>query len=122
MNENGLDPSALTPDAIAGVISQLTQNPQLLSTIASLIGASPTATKSESSEATAEPSPVTAQTQDVLSLLSPILSGAQKRSSECQHREALLCALKPYVSGRRAEMIDHILKYGKFGDMLKKLK
>ena len=122
MDENSLEPSALTSDAIAGAISLLTQNPQLLSTITSLIGAPQPENQSEGVKTSAEPSPDTAPSHDVLSLLSPILSSVQKRSPESQRREALLCALKPYVSSRRAEMIDHVLKYGKFGDILKKLK
>ena len=41
MNGNGFDPSSITPDALSGAISQLTQNPQLLSSIAAMIGAPP---------------------------------------------------------------------------------
>jgi hypothetical protein len=122
MNESGFDLSSITPDALSGAISQLTRNPQLLSSIASMIGAPapPNAdTAAEASVSTAEKSEAP---KDMLATLAPLLSGGIKRSPEEERRDALLCALKPYMSGRRAEMIEYILKYGKFGDILKKLK
>ncbi len=122
MNENGFDLSLITPDALSGAISQLTQNPQLLSSIAAMIGAPPppnaeTAVETATGDAEKADAP-----KDMLATLAPLLSGGIKRTPGEERRDALLCALKPYMSGRRSEMIDYILKYGKFGDMLKKLK
>ena len=129
MNENGFDLSSITPDALSGAISQLTRNPQLLSSIASMIGAPPPPTAQPSVETAADDSEEKAEKaekseapKDMLATLAPLLSGGIKRTPGEERRDALLCALKPYMSGRRAEMIEYILKYGKFGDILKKLK
>ena len=129
MNENGFDLSSITPDALSGAISQLTRNPQLLSSIASMIGAPPppnaqpsVETAADDSEEKAEKAEKSEAPKDMLATLAPLLSGGIKRTPGEERRDALLCALKPYMSGRRAEMIEYILKYGKFGDILKKLK
>ena len=118
MNENGFDPSRITPDALSGAIAQLTQNPSLLSSIASMIGVPPP--QSTASQDSADKSG--AQQKDIISTIAPLLSEGIKRSPDEKRRDAFLSALKPYVSGRRAEMIEYILKYGKFGDIIKKLK
>ena len=126
MNENGFDLSSITPDALSGAISQLTRNPQLLSSIASMIGVPPPPNVQPSVETAADDSEEKAEKseapKDMLATLAPLLSGGIKRTPGEERRDALLCALKPYMSGRRAEMIEYILKYGKFGDILKKLK
>ena len=129
MNENGFDLSSITPDALSGAISQLTRNPQLLSSIASMIGAPPppnaqpsVETAADDSEEKAEKAEKSEAPKDMLATLAPLLSGGIKRTPGEERRDALLCALKPYMSGRGAEMIEYILKYGKFGDILKKLK
>lgn len=126
MNENGFDLSSITPDALSGAISQLTRNPQLLSSIASMMGAPPPPNAQPSVETAADDSEEKAEKseapKDMLATLAPLLSGGIKRAPGEERRDALLCALKPYMSGRRAEMIEYILKYGKIGDILKKLK
>lgn len=41
--------------------------------------------------------------------------------SESDHRAALLCAMKPYLSADRREAIDYIIKLSRLGDLLKSL-
>lgn len=66
---------------------------------------------------------------ELVSSLSPILSrldpsksrsGDGHNSAE-KNREALLCALKPYVSESRREAIDYIIRISQISDMLKHL-
>ena len=45
-----------------------------------------------------------------------------KTDAPCRaHRTALLCALRPYVSPRRREAIDYIIKIDRLGDLLHNL-
>ncbi|MBE6538570.1 MAG: hypothetical protein E7671_03795 [Ruminococcaceae bacterium] len=53
-------------------------------------------------------------------LLSLIGGGGPKSKSEAD-REALLCALKPYLSHEKADTIDRLIKLSRLGDILKSL-
>ena len=65
---------------------------------------------------------------DVMAMLRPMLSAAPQKSassppsSAAHHRVALLCALKPYLSSERCEVIDYFTRMSKMGDLLKNLK
>jgi hypothetical protein len=86
------------------------------------------------SETTAAESSVSAipseKISQVMATLAPIFSEVSKDSrlekeitgSREEHRYALLCALRPYLSRERREMVDYILKFGKIGELLKKIK
>jgi hypothetical protein len=59
--------------------------------------------------------------------LGPMLSESSFASKEIKgsredHRYALLCALRPYLSEERREVIDYLLRFGKIGELLKKIK
>ena len=64
---------------------------------------------------------------DVIAAMGPLLSGgrggerggAVGKRSECDKRTALLLALKPYMSPRRCEAIDYIIRLNKLGDVIK---
>ena len=64
---------------------------------------------------------------DVMAAMGPLLSGGGKggkgggggKRSECDKRIALLLALKPYMSPRRCEAIDYIIRLNKLGDVVK---
>ncbi len=67
---------------------------------------------------------------ELMATLGPVLSGLQKNRSEPSgakaqntpdHRAALLCALKPYLSRERCEAIDYIIKFSRLSDVLKNL-
>ncbi len=103
MSETGFDLNSIPPEAISSAISKLTENPDLLTSVASAFGAE-------------------APSGNALSALLPMLGGSVKKTPEEERRDALLCALKPYLSTRRCEAIDYMLKFGKFGDIFKKLK
>lgn len=40
----------------------------------------------------------------------------------CARREALLCALKPYLSHERAVAVDYLLRLSRVGDAIKAMK
>lgn len=62
---------------------------------------------------------------DVMAAMGPLLSGGGGgkggggKKSECDKRTALLLALKPYMSPRRREAIDYIIRLNKLGDVIK---
>ena len=45
-----------------------------------------------------------------------------KKSGACVGREALLLALKPYLSPARCEAVDYLIRLGRIGDTLRALK
>lgn len=58
----------------------------------------------------------------VRSLLHPRTSGDHKEGGgQCERREALLCALKPYLSRERCEAVDYLLRLWRVGDSIKAL-
>ena len=42
--------------------------------------------------------------------------------SACQRREALLCAMKPYLSPARREAVDYLIRLARVGDAIRALK
>ena len=45
-----------------------------------------------------------------------------KKSGACAGREALLLALKPYLSPARCEAVDYLIRLGRIGDTLRAFK
>ena len=56
----------------------------------------------------------------MLSLLSPQPSHPQRSSEDGDRRSALLVALRPYLSESRREAIDYIIKISQVTDLIKK--
>ena len=70
-----------------------------------------------------------------VSAMAPLLKGLLGRStappespevreppSACRRREALLLALKPYLSGERCEAVDYLIRLARVGDAIRALK
>ena len=118
---------ALSSDNISAAVGKLLEHPELISMVASVLGgeASPSAQDVSTEEQPSDESiPVEAQIKDTPELLSsvmPLLSKLTGSGSPCRH-EALLCALKPYVSQSRCEAIDYILKISRMSSLVKGLK
>lgn len=118
--------------AISGAIAKLKEHPEIISAVASaLAGGSdnnPPQDDAPSEQASA-PSmsgiPME-KLSEIISTLGPMLSDNQFKSeikgSREDHRYALLCALRPYLNEERREMVDYVLKFGRIGDLLKKMK
>lgn len=129
MNNGGFDLSAIPPDALSGAISQLTAHPEILSAVASALGRAPRqdepdkSPESESAEAsTSPPQPDLSALMGSIAPVMAALGGKRKRDPRDEHRDALLCALKPYLCEERRRVLEHILQIGQFGDIFKMIK
>lgn len=124
MNGGGFDLGSISPEALSGAISQISAHPELISAVASALGNSaPEENEKDSSPTSAPPSEPNLSA--IISSLSPVmaaLGGKHKKDPRDEHRYALLCALKPYLNDERQRVLDHILKIGQLGDILKMIK
>ena len=124
MNEARTDFSS---DAISGAVRSLLERPELLSSVASALGVDLGAVKKTHEGTVQEASEeknVTKNEPDTdgaMAAFAPVLSRLCAGGTEFRH-EALLCALKPYVSPSRADAIDHILKFAKMSSLVKGLR
>ena len=130
MNTGGFDLSAIPPEALSGAIAQLTAHPELISAVASALGSN-TPQSEPSPEESAEAAPVSAPSSPQLDLgslmgsIAPVmaaLGGKRKKDPREEHRDALLCALKPYLNDERRRVLEHMLKIGQLGDIFKMMK
>ena len=125
--------------SLSEAIEKLMANPEIISMVASAIGNSPHTAQSEdpqSEENSKEESaavmaaPSSPDLGNILSTLSPLISGFGKKGNNNPHdnsdsirnREALLCALRPYISQGRREAIDYILQLSRISELLKQVK
>lgn len=132
MSEN--NPAIPSPDMIQGMIGTLMSNPDLLKSIAGALGGIDSkaekqedevseAVENKSEESANEPTLPTASIPpeliSKLPLILSLLSGSDSppKSQGEKNREALLCALKPYLSPSRAEAIEKIIKLSRLGDI-----
>ena len=120
---------------ISDAIAKLKEHPEIISAVASaLSGNNGNNTDNNINEEKTEapivssPFPMEKLTE-VMATLGPMLSemgsspvGKEIKGSREDHRYALLCALRPYLSDGRREMVDYVLKFGRIGDLLKKMK
>ncbi len=124
------DISLPSSEALSGMINALKENPELLQSIASSLGMANTdkekgkeTVENESTEQkTEEASAASAMPPEIMKALPTILSlmkgdGKPKSKSEA-NREALLCALKPYLSKSRADAIEKVIRLSRIGDIL----
>lgn len=114
MSESGFDLSAIPADALSDAISKISEHPEIISTVASALNLGEGA-------ATEKP-PQAEGLGSIMTMLGPLLSGGAKKSPRDNQRDALLCALKPYLSEERRHLIDNILKFGQLGNILKLIK
>lgn len=119
---------ALSTDNISAAVGKLLEHPELISMVASVLGGTsppPSEPVDPIGEANDGDSvSVGAQVKDapdIMASLIPMLSKLACGGGSCRH-EALLCALKPYVSASRCEAIDYILKISRMSSLVKGLK
>lgn len=133
-----MTPSLPSSEAIGGMINTLMSNPELMKNILGAIGGQGNgeAESTEEKEAdthveekkdggdeTAGTVPALSVPPELLSklpLLLSLLGGGESlpKSKREQEREALLCALKPYISHERAEALEKIIKISRLSDLL----
>ena len=103
LNDN---PSTNSAPDISGMISGLLSNPAAMSMLSSLIGGMKSgAADAPASVAPISPPPPPAPRQDAVPALASLHGGAKRDD----RRSELLCALKPFVSPSRREMIDRLV-------------
>ena len=126
------------PASLSDAINMLMENPQIISSVASALGnmsqGGASATDKASTpdvEKTEVPpvdrTPASIDLSSLISSISPLISGTSQdrqhstygKGSESRQREALLYALKPYVSQSRQDAIDYIIKISRMSEVLK---
>ena len=120
---------------ISEAIAKLREHPEIISAVSSALSGSglpPSETETTNSDIAtpSTPSIPIEKISQVMATLGPMLSEASKgppsgkeiTGSREDHRYALLCALRPYLSRERREIVDYILRFGKIGELLKKMK
>ena len=124
MNEGRFDPGSIPPELLSGALSRISEHPELISMVASALGGGDAPTEDKETPASASPSP-SGDPAALLGAIGPIMSAlgkSHRKSPREEHRDALLCALKPYLSEERRRSIDQIMKLGQLGDILKIIK
>ena len=128
------DISIPSAEALSGMINTLKENPALLQSIAASLGMTNASEKEEkeaneeaketdaSEQKATETSAMPAIPPEIMKALPTVLSlmngnGKPKSKSEA-NREALLYALKPYLSKSRADAIEKIIRLSRIGDIL----
>ncbi len=131
-------------EAISEAIDKLMSNPEILTNIMGALGGSAPKQEKEAVSDLEEEVPHTAQAStsaaaDASPMFSPELlaklpgimsalggsgtaSASSSKSRALSESEALLCALKPYLSPHRAEAVDKILKLSRLGSIIGNIK
>ena len=114
------------PEGLSAAIDKLMANPQIINMVASALGtpSAPSPSKNDDEKSppkdTAVPTAAMPQLDKLLPLIGK-LSNASSEASTFKH-EALLCAIKPYLSHSRCEAIDQIIRISKMSAIIGQLK
>ena len=108
---------------VGDIFSSLLSNPEMLAKLPSIISAAkPIIDMFSQSQKS-----VSSSTSDSVAT-GALISGSDNKSAptrtlgrEAECRNALLCAMKPYLSSDRQNTIDYIVKLSRLGDILKTL-
>lgn len=129
---------AVQNDALSQMLEHVLANPEIIKTVASALSSS-TPTAEGNVNAVANDVAASTDAADVkkistdeisdklpqiMSMLRPMMSEGAKSGSSfgaSSNKEALLCAVKPYLSGGRREAIDYIIKLSHLSEILKKM-
>lgn len=120
------------PSSLSDAINMLMENPQIISSVAAALGnmsqnSDNAAASYRKEEEAPSDTPAASDLSSLISSLTPLMSdaiGGRSHSSpakktESGQREALLYALKPYVSQSRQEAIDYIIRISRMSEVLK---
>ena len=129
-------PSTPSADNLSGLLASLLSNNELMEKVSSIIGTGSAEeekkeegrNKTDMGTMLSDPV-ILSKLPEVISVLRPMLEPSAKasppsgeHSSAVDHRTALLCALKPYLSPKRCEAIDYFTRISKLGDMVRNMK
>ncbi len=122
MSGGGETGAPATPD-LSAILGKLTENPELLSSIASGLRAS-MPTEPAADKPTVEASALPSLDPEMLTRLLPVVSalggGGGKRPDS--PRCTLLSALKPFLSPERCRAVDYMIKMDGLGGLLQNFK
>lgn len=124
------------PSSLSDAINMLMENPAIISSVASALGNLSSVNEGQTESAPAQdesavkaeaPQSPQPDLSSLVSTLTPLMSGLSgsknsgrsRGSTETDRREALLYALKPYVSEGRREAIDYIIRISRMSEVLK---
>lgn len=122
---------APSTEQLPELLNTLLGNEELMSKLSGIVNSSADdAPSSPGNISTALSDPaLLAKLPDVIATLRPMFDnksnsqGAHKDSHGAgDRRTALLCALKPYLSPKRCEAIDYIMKINRLGEVMKNIK
>ena len=149
VREDQIEAAPSSDDKISNAISRLLEHPELISMVASTIGMPApsfaqkseiqnmssdsggvdmaTSTSSQETDKDTGAATVPAISGEVLSSVMPMLSKLSTVKNDVAHskggrHEALLCALKPYLSEGRSQAVDYIIKLSQVSEILGKLR
>ena len=119
------------PIQLSEMLDKLLANPQILSSVASALASS----QGQTAQAPPENAVQTSVRQDpsldavadklpeIMNMLRPMISPSvsSSKSDGGGKKEALLCAVKPYLSDGRREAVDYIIKLSRIAEILKKM-
>ncbi|MBQ7315457.1 MAG: hypothetical protein IJW83_05585 [Clostridia bacterium] len=98
-------------ERIAALVERLMEQPQLLETVSALLNETPTATPPPSSSSTEDDTPASVEP-------TPERDGMRSGDTK-DRRHQLLCALRPYLSDRRAKALDSFEAIANLLDFMK---
>ena len=114
------------PEGLSAAIDKLMANPQIINMVASALGTPSAPSPSENDEKKTPSSNDVSTTAAMpqLDKLLPLIGKLSNSSSEKStfKHEALLCAIKPYLSPSRCQAIDQIIRISKMSALIGQLK
>ena len=126
-----------SPLQVSDAIERLLANPELLSTIATAIGAKPpiekeavntddTTSKNDTSQARSDTSSddISAKLPELMSTVAPVIASLSGKGGKPpdDDRARLLYALRPYVNPHRREAIETIVQLSRISEIIKSVK
>lgn len=117
-----LEGKTVNEDGISAAISKLMAHPEIIQNVAAALAADvpPAEQGKDKGASTADtPGDLAASLMPVISRLGAGLGGGGESASR---HSALLCALKPYLSERRQNALDSILKISQMSALISKLR
>ncbi len=127
------------PVDLSGMLGKLLANPQIIQSVASALSgeggeAAPKADtadsvrekeKAEESSPTPDVAAMAQKLPEIMNMLTPVLQqkgGARSgKDAPSDNRACLLNAMKPYMSQKRCEAIDYIIKFSQISDIIKNM-
>lgn len=122
MMSEELGSKTVNEDAISAAIGKLMAHPEIIQGVAAALASdAPPAVQDKNEDA-----PAADEQGDLIASLMPVISrlgaGLGNGGTSASRHSALLCALKPYLSERRQDALDGILKISQMSALISRLR